>query len=427
MRFPSIGIAARLTLLTIALVLIGQLINAAILGQVQRSLRVQRTEAIVSERIAQASRLSELSPLAARRLVRRPGFSIGDAPPQEGLVVPKAEAQLGEILRENGMAERGYSVRILSRNRRQLIVASVELSDGRWLIHRQVLPANDEVPWAAIGIQTAVLSLLLIVPAVLVGRRVGRTLRMLTASADGFLTGKPAPPLPEGGPPDVAALCRAFAELEQRALAALEERSAMLGAVGHDLRTPLASLRIRVEEIDDAELRQKMIDSIETLARALDDVLVFSKGTSQGTFEDVRSDALLRRLVSSYTADEVTLGRADAVTLHCAPESVLRALRNLADNAIRYGGRAEVSVRLQDDEAVFAVEDDGPGIPEGDLERLQRPFTRADEARSGGSGVGLGLAIARGVAEAHQGRLVLENRPNGGLRAALILSRKDRI
>ncbi|NNU17263.1 hypothetical protein HK107_13105 [Parvularcula sp. ZS-1/3] len=422
MKAPRFGIASRLILLTVALVVIGQVINAVILVNVEGNLRAQRAEAVAVERAVQALRVAETSRFATRRLQRRPGFQIERELPPNRTEVERGTKLLGEALVADGYQDRAHAVFEAKHRGRRMLAAAVQLSDGRWLLAGAPNPRGRGISWAAITLQTSILALVLILPAVWLGRAVAQPLRTLTQAADGFLTGRPAPPLPEGGPPDVQALCDAFAALEGRTLAALEERSVMLGSVGHDLRTPLASLRIRVEEIEDERLRDQMIDSIEGLAQTLDDILTFSKSTTGGTFEEVRSDALVRRLRAHYGEDVLTIGHVDAATITGAPESILRALRNLIDNASRFAGRAELSVRHAPEGISFCIDDDGPGLADDDLVRMQEPFTRAEGSRNRqDGGAGLGLAIARGVAEAHQGRLVLTNRTSGGLSAQFIL------
>lgn len=422
MSFPRFGLAARLTLLMIALLLVGQLVNAVILGIAEKDFRLQRAEAVLAERVVQAARLVENAPRLSRRLARRQGLRLTDGPPSRGEPNPRAEQLVGEALEANGLTSRAYAVRMIEGERGALLIAGVELEEGQWIHYRQPLPPGGGVPWRAIAIQTGILSIILILPAIWLSRVVAGPLRQLRAAADGVLTGRPAPELPTGGPPDINALCLAFASLEQRVMAALEEKSMMLGAVGHDLRTPLASLRIRVESVEDDRLRDAMIASLDGISATLDDILTFSRTTSEGTFEDIRTDALIRSLEAEYDEAQLRVGTVDALTLRCAPQSVLRALRNLIDNAVRYGSAAEVTVEDRLGEVVFAVSDRGPGISEGEIERLQRPFTRQEGSRNRGSGgAGLGLAIAKAVAEAHQGRLVLSNRSGGGLTAQIIL------
>ncbi|MEO0699839.1 MAG: ATP-binding protein [Pseudomonadota bacterium] len=273
-------------------------------------------------------------------------------------------------------------------------------------------------------IQTTVLTVVLLIPAIYVSRRVARPLKQLTIAADGFLTDEEAPPLPEDGPPDVQALSQAFAALQDRIMTALEERSMMLGSIGHDLRTPLASLRIRVESVSDDKLREQMISSIETLGQSLDEILSFSKTGATELREAVRTDALLRTIAKEYADKPVLLGDVAAATIDASPQSILRAVRNLVNNALRYAGEAEVSAHLEPSHVVFMVKDRGPGLEPESLEELQKPFVRGEGSRSRASGgAGLGLAIVRAVAEAHGGSLFLANRPGGGLEASLRIPR----
>lgn len=422
MSLPRLGLSARLTLITVALVLICQLVNAAILVQSERSLRRERFEAVTAERLVQAVRLMELAPNPGRRLARRPGVRLTDDPPGDGRPVTAAIAAVRAALAEQGLDDRGVDVRVFDEGRRRFVVAAVELRNGRWFNYRQPLPPSVQAPWRAIALQTALLTAALLIPAVWIGRRVATPLRDLTAAANGFLTSSPAPPLPAHGPPDIRELCRAFAELQRRILAALDEKSVMLGSLGHDLRTPLASLRIRVESVADDTLRAQMIASIETLDATLDDVLTFSRATSHEAFRDIRTDALIRKLDETYRERGLAIGSVEAMSLECSPQAVLRALGNLVENALVHGGSAHLSVARRDGAAVFVVCDRGPGLAEADLERMLMPFARQEPSRSRESaGAGLGLAIARAVAEAHGGSLHLENRPDGGLAATFTL------
>lgn len=421
MKFPKLGISARLTLLIVALVLICQLINGFVLVEVQRNLRRERFEDITAERLTQAVRMAEFSPGASRRLGRRQAVRILSRPPQEGVRDETAEAALLRVFADNDLGDR--EVRVVTfaeRGRPPFVIAAAQLNDGRWIHYRQILPPSVRAPWVAISVQTAVLTLVLLIPAVWVGRRVATPLRQVTAVADGFLTGRPAPSLPSGGPPDVEALCKAFASLEQRVLKTFEEKAVMFGAIGHDLRTPLASLRIRVESVADEKLRAEMISSIEALAATLDDVLAFSQATTSEGRERVRADALLRNLQADYAPEVLSIGVTEGLTVQGAPQALLRALRNLVDNAVRYGTHAEVSVYQSGQWAQFVVTDDGPGILPERMEQMLQPFERAEPSRSREKGgTGLGLSIAKAVAEIHGGTLSLKNRESGGLKATM--------
>ncbi|NRA31467.1 MAG: HAMP domain-containing histidine kinase, partial [Parvularculaceae bacterium] len=363
MRFPRLGLSARLTLLTICLVLFSQLINAYILVRAQTVLREERFQAVLNERVVQSYRVVELSPGVSRRMQRRGGprgAKIVPKPRPEGERDPAMEATLVGLLAEEGFTDRLVEVRKLEvgreGDRRPGVALAVQLTNGKWLQSVVPMPPSAKPPWRPIIAQTILLSLILTLPAIWIGRRVAMPLRDLTAAADGFLTGKPSPPLPDKGPPDVQALSAAFAQLEERIMGALEEKSMMIGAIGHDLRTPLASLRIRVESVADDQLRDDMIASIDQLGVTLDDILTFSKATRAEALEDVRTDALTRRLASSYEADKLSVSKHQAVTLRCAPEAVLRALRNLVNNACQHGGRAALVVDLHGEQVIFHVD-----------------------------------------------------------------------
>lgn len=429
MKFPRLGLSARLTLLTICLVLFSQLINTFILVRSQTILREGRFEAVLNERVVQSYRVLELSPGLSRRIQRRAGprsAKIVPKPRSEGERDAKMEATLISLLEEEGFTDRAVEVRRVEvrrdADRRAGVALAVQLSNGQWMQSVVPTPPSAKPPWRPIIVQTILLSLILTLPAVWIGRRVAMPLRDLTGAANGFLTGKPSPPLPNKGPPDVQALSSAFAQLEERIMGALEEKSMMIGAIGHDLRTPLASLRIRVESVDDDRLRDDMIVSIDQLGATLNDILTFSKATRREALEDVRTDALTRRLGSSYDPGQLAITEHEAVTLRCAPESILRALRNLVNNAHQHGGHAALAVELDSHQVAFHIDDQGPGIPEEQLEALQRPFRRAEPSRNrAAGGTGLGLAIARAVAAAHGGGLQLANRSEGGLRATLVV------
>ncbi len=411
-------------LLIVSVLLAAQLGNAFLITNVEKSFRQQRAEALIVERTVQAVRLIEFAPMVSRRQPRRPGFSIGNAPPEGDIRLPNTEELVHVALEDIDIPDKevmAFQSRI--RGRLTLVVA-VQLTDGRWLTHRQTIPDKAVIPWRMVAMQTTVLTIVLLIPSIYVGRRVARPLKQLTAAADGFLTDKEAPPLPADGPPDVRALSDAFAALQDRIMVALEERSMMLGSIGHDLRTPLASLRIRVESVDDDALREQMISSIDTLGQSLDEILSFSKTGATELRETVRSDALIRTLFKEYTDKRVKRGEITAASIIASPQSVLRALRNLVNNALRYAGEAEVSARLEPDHVAFVVQDRGPGLDADSLDQLQKPFVRGEASRSRASGgAGLGLAIVRAVAEAHGGSLFLANRAGGGLEATLRIPR----
>ena len=201
----------------------------------------------------------------------------------------------------------------------------------------------------------------------------------------------------------------------------------MLGAVGHDLRTPLASLRVRVEQVDNEPLRDKMAATIAEMAAMLDDILSLARaGQPREQAEATDLASLLGELVGDYRAMDrpVYLAAEGAlVTRTVRPASLRRALRNLIDNAVTYGSSATVGLAEgADGSVVISVDDSGPGIPPDRIAEMMEPFARAESSRNrdtGGSG--LGLALARAIVLAEGGALVLVNRPEGGLSARICL------
>ena len=233
-------------------------------------------------------------------------------------------------------------------------------------------------------------------------------------------------PVAESGPEDVRALTRAFNAMQGRIRFMLAEKDHMLGAVGHDLRTPLASLRVRVEQIGDERLRDKMAATIAEMTTMLDDILSLARaGQPKEPPEPTDLAALLAELVGDYGAmgKPVELAAEGAVvTRTVRAASLRRALRNLIENAVTYGGSATVGLTEQAGVALLSVEDHGPGIPPDRIAEMMEPFARAESSRNRNTGgSGLGLALAKALVLAEGGRLELANRTGGGLAARVLL------
>jgi signal transduction histidine kinase len=225
-------------------------------------------------------------------------------------------------------------------------------------------------------------------------------------------------------------LIAAHNAMEDRIAALLDEKDVMLGAIGHDLKTPLAALRVRIESVEDEAERAKMAATIEDITRSLDDILSLAR---VGRPSDPREPAELAALIASVVDEYEDMGEpvtfADAGRL-AAPVRVTwlrRALRNLIGNALRYGQTARLSLTREGDTAVIRVEDDGPGIPEERIAAMLEPFIRGEPSRNSETGgAGLGLTLARAIAEQHGGTLRLTNRRDSagrttGLTATLSL------
>jgi signal transduction histidine kinase len=302
---------------------------------------------------------------------------------------------------------------------------AVEYAAGKWVT---VQSRIDNAPPRFGGwliLQTLILYVIVLLPLALIGRRLALPLRDLTASAQQFAQTGAADPVAERGPGDVRGLTTAFNAMRARIVAMLDEKDRMLGAIGHDLRTPLASLRVRTESVDDESERTRMSETIEEMNRMLDDILALARaGRSMEPAQKVDLSALADAVVEDFLdlGAPVELADSDRIVASVRPQLIRRALRNLIENAVKYGERAYVSVARDDHGFRIIVSDDGPGIAEDRMEEMMQPFTRLEGSRNRETGgAGLGLALVRAIMAEHGGTLRLANRPQGGLEASLVL------
>ena len=255
-----------------------------------------------------------------------------------------------------------------------------------------------------------------------------RPITRLADAAEAFGLGRHVPYRPSGAE-EVRAAGRAFLDMRARIERHIEQRTLMLSGVSHDLRTPLTRLKLGLSMLDEED-RAPLERDVEEMQRLLDEFLSFARGdAARAVPEPTDPVALVRRVVEDARREgkDVAVAALEGegeVTLR--PDAVRRALENLIGNAVRYGTRAEVSVRLSPDWLRLTVEDDGPGIPAELREEALKPFARLDPARNQdrGSGVGLGLAIAADVARSHGGALSLGKSARlGGVEAELSIAR----
>jgi len=307
----------------------------------------------------------------------------------------------------------------------QAVLLSAQLPDGTWLNGRLGAPRPD--PWLLGRLMLATIALyVLVLGAVLwIASRLTRPLRDLTRAAESFEGRRELPPVEPKGPSDLRHAIQAFNAMNRRVVGLIDEKDRMLGAIGHDLRTPLASLRIRAESLGPEEDREALIRTIEEMSETLEDILVLARtGRNREAPRMVEVAALADAVVEEFhdMGVDVTFEPSPRVPLEVQPILLRRAIRNLIDNAVKYGTRARVRVVAAGRGAAIEVDDDGPGIPADRIETVTRPFERLEGSRSRDTGgAGLGLAIAQAVAEGHGGRLELTNRPGGGLRARILL------
>lgn len=257
-------------------------------------------------------------------------------------------------------------------------------------------------------------------------RSATRPLTRLARAADALRPGDATPPLPEDGPSEVARAAASFNAMQQRIRTHEAERTLILAAVSHDLKTPLTRMRLRAELLDDGDLRDKLQADLAHMQALVEEGLAHARSAQAGTEPACRVDlsALLDALVCDHTdmGHDVRLDAPPLEPVWTRPLALRRLLGNLVDNAVRFGGSASVVVSRHDTGLRITVSDDGPGIPDSELARMRAPFTRLESSRHRDTGgTGLGLAIVDELARALGGRVELANRPGGGLEARLDL------
>ncbi|MBO6519941.1 MAG: HAMP domain-containing protein [Rhodospirillales bacterium] len=304
-------------------------------------------------------------------------------------------------------------------------VISIRLGDGQWMnAALNARPArrlfgNDT--WISFLITASVISLIVVIAL----SRITRPMRKLSVAARRLGRGENIQPLREEGPADIRDTIRAFNEMQDRLQRFVTERTKMLAAISHDLRTPITSLRLRAEMLDDAEAREKMIQTLADMQDMVEATLAFAR--EEAAAEPTRP-ADLGALLGAVADDLRDLGHAvelkaaTPVTYPCRPLAMRRALTNLVLNAATYGDTAHVTLTARDGAPRIMIEDDGPGIPPDQLDRIFEPFVRLETSRNQETGgIGLGMSIARDIIRRHGGDIRLENMDEGGLRVTISL------
>ena len=305
---------------------------------------------------------------------------------------------------------------------------AIALPDGQWL-HAVTGPPPGAPRWGKFFLLSLVFTgLAVAVVAVVAGRRIARPMRELGDAADRLGRGEAVDELEEAGPLETRRTIRAFNQMRTRLDRYIRDRTAFLAAISHDLKTPITTLRLRAEFIEDEEMQRKILETLDEMQAMTEATLDFIREDSaRDPGRPVNISALAESVVADFTdtgRPATYIGGEDATAV-CRPASIRRALGNLIENAIAYGERARISVERDETEIRIVVEDDGPGIAETDKDRVFDPFVRLEASRSRATGgMGLGLAISRTIARAHGGDVLVENRDAGGLRAVLLLPRE---
>ena len=301
----------------------------------------------------------------------------------------------------------------------------LRLTAGDWL--RIQGSAPDEIfAWPVNHFLTLGVMLLMVFVLVwLVARMTVRPLTRLAGAARGLGEDLARPPLPEDGPAEVREAVQAFNAMQQRIRGGIEERERFLAAVSHDLKTPVTRLRLRSELLEDPGLRERFVRDLDEMQDMLGSALDFLQGkAAHETVKPLDLTALVESMVDDYAdlGQAVSLHAPEALRITGRPQALRRAIGNLVENALKYGRQATIEISQKEGSLRIAVDDEGPGLPDTELEKVFEPFYRIESSRSRDTGgVGLGLAIVRQVARGHGGDVVLENRAGGGLRALLWL------
>jgi signal transduction histidine kinase len=239
-------------------------------------------------------------------------------------------------------------------------------------------------------------------------------------AAESFSLDGTASPLPERGPEEIRSAAKALNRMRERITSLIDDRTKVLAAISHDLRTPITRMRLRSEFIEDEALRSRMLGDLDQMRAMLESVLSFLRNDGKLEPMTLVDIATTLQLVADQFADmghTIVYDGPPHVAIMARPDDLHRAITNLVENAVRFGGEVAIHLNTSPQATVIDVEDDGPGISDLRKQIVLEPFMRGDEARNmdESSGFGLGLSIARAIVEAHNGTLRLNDRQPHGL------------
>jgi signal transduction histidine kinase len=302
-------------------------------------------------------------------------------------------------------------------------VAAMRLANGQWAVVR---PTPEPFPnsWQRRVILWFLISFAMVAPlGWIFARRLVRPIAGFAYAAEQLGRDPTAPILALEGPAEVGRAAHAFNRMQSRLRSFVDDRTAMVGAISHDLRTPLTRLRFRIEDVPD-EQREGMLAEVEEMEQMISSVLTFIRDASEpGSRERLDLRALVEDVVEDavFVGKAVTLEDGARAQVEVDPLGIRRLVSNLVENAVKYGSTARVRLFTDQQEAVAEIHDDGPGLPEEELERVFQPFYRTPDAHASNKhGTGLGLAVCRSIARAHGGDVRL-HRSDSGLVAQLRL------
>jgi signal transduction histidine kinase len=433
-----IRIASRLALIVVGAIVLVQMLLAAVYFVDNRPGReTTRLDPLLTQIAALANLISRV-PENERPLVIEATTSISFTPrivadrPEDAhsVLLRHAERRLRELL--GGPEDRYVALSLISSKR----TGSQPVSRLRDLLGAQVhavvaLPSGGYLDVEArggptlrlfgvpVGLIAGILGFAVALAALIAVRRETKPLSDLALSVERFGTAIEPQPIAERGAPDVRAVIHAVNAMQSRIAELIKSRTLVLGAISHDLRTYVTRLRLRLELLPDSEQRRKASADLDGMQSLMDDALAFARATfGNGSDETVDLARIVRNECELRVAQgkAVTLAIMEApLPVRGSPAGLARVAANLIDNAVAYGGGADVSLRAAADGIELWVEDRGPGIPPGERGKVFEPFYRLDPSRNRESGgAGLGLTIVRQIVESHRGTVTIDDRPGGG-------------
>lgn len=300
------------------------------------------------------------------------------------------------------------------------------LGEAEWINARlRSSPPPPPMKIDDILINVMVLGVVVCGGVIAINLQLSGALSALTDATQRVGTNAQLPQASKGFPTEVQLVFGALDQMNNRINELLIEKDVMLGAIGHDLRTPLTSLRLRVEQMGPADARERAIQALDQTADLLADILDLARaGRSNELAARYNVTSIVDDVVADYEDQglPVTFSGEPRISASCQPNSIKRMLQNIINNALAYGGNADVSLFRKDNNVCLVVEDNGPGMPAAALTSLKQPFKRGEESRSSATGgSGLGLTIAQMIARAHGGKLEVSNRTPHGLRVEIAL------
>lgn len=458
--FRRTSLSARIACILVAGVILAQLLTSTIWFESRRRQMLEIPTRVFATRVADALRLLDARPPQQRPALavelQAPGFSLRLSRQLPAADLPAPDLKRSSLLLEQVIAVhmgrpvevRTLSARLLDDRGRAATswgmmsardpVAEFEVAvrlrpDQPWLVATGREDENgadfDRVGTIAdYVLRIYILRILMVAVLTWFAVRLAMApLKRMANAAEALGRDIRSAPLETGGPPEVRRAAEAFNAMQERLLGHIEERTRFLAAVSHDLRSPITRLRLRTELLPDEQLKAGFRKNLGEMEEMVDATLSFMRG---GVDEDLCTEVDLDGIVAEIGAAQaeqgakVTLSGTTGGPLAGFPQGLRRCIQNLVENALRYGGSAELVLRGDGSTVTVIVADRGPGIPEDKLEMVFEPFYRQEDSRNVASGgVGLGLSIARDIAVAHGGALWLRNRDGGGLEATVTFQR----